>query len=303
MYDFKEAYSLAQYRYALRRLHSCLIVSSFRKNRRLYYVINPLYEDKLSPLIEFRTALTSYPSLIKFIPLLKHIDGWAIAGSTALDHFVPFLSLSGGKHSFYVRSVKEEEKLAQIIPQALLDVQIQPTYFIKHPKIIQITDVPLLSPEILFMQLLKHPNARLSLAALFLLPYITPAVLFSRMTKEKVLFSTITYLLFCLQEYLQDLPSDSPLRIWFYNIDQYDQIFFFQEYLKLLTSSKIVRRKSDPPRSPILSFSVLRKQWKKRMNDYSKWDLYAAIFNEQWIRFTPEAIEALYSQDDFYRLS
>ena len=167
VYDFKEAYSLAQYRYALRRLHSCLIVSSFRKNRRLYYVINPLYEDKLSPLIEFRTALTSYPSLIKFIPLLKHIDGWAIAGSTALDHFVPFLSLSGGKHSFYVRSVKEEEKLAQIIPQALLDVQIQPTYFIKHPKIIQITDVPLLSPEILFMQLLKHPNARLSLALFF----------------------------------------------------------------------------------------------------------------------------------------
>jgi hypothetical protein len=301
VYDFKETYSLAQYRYALRRLQSYLILSSFRKKRRFYYTINPLYEGKLSTLLELSTNLTSYPSFASFVPLLKRIEGWALAGSTALDHLVPFLYLSGGKYSFCVRSVKEKEKVAQYIPRTLLDIQIQPTYFIKHPKIIQVADFPILAPEILLFQLLRHDNARISLASLFLLPYISPQTLISRMETEKTWLPTLVYLIICIQEYLRELPSSSPLRIWFYNINQYDRELFFQQYLKHLASSKEVQRKKSRPIKSASPFSILRTQWKKKMKDYSKWDLLAEMFNEKWRRFTPEALEALYSTEDFYR--
>ena len=301
VYDFKDTYSLAQYRYALRRLQSYLIISSFRKKKRLYYVINPLYKDKLSTLLELTTNLTSYPSFASIFPLLERIEGWALAGSTALDQLVPFLSLSGGKHSFCVRSVKEKEKIAQYVPRALLDIQVLPTYFIKFPKIIHVADFPILAPEILLFQLLKHDNARIALASLFLLPYISPEALLSRMEKEKTWLPTLVYLITCLQEYLGDLPSSSPLRVWFYNIDQYDRALFFQQYLKHLTSSREVQKEKFRPIKSALSFSTLRTQWKKKMNDYSKWDLLADMFNEKWIRFTPEAIEALYSTKEFYR--
>lgn len=300
VYDFKETYSLAQYRYSLRQLRSYLIIASFRKKKRLYYTINPLYEEKISTLLEFDTTLTSYPSFTSYFPLLKQIEGWALADSTALDYLVPFLNLSGGKHSFCVRSVKEKEKIAQVIPQTLLDIQIQPTYFIKHPKIIHIADFPILAPEILLFRLLKHQNARVSLASLFLLPYISPKALILRMRKEKTWLPTLVYLIICLQEYLSDLPSSSPLKIWFYNINQYDRALFFQEYLKHLIPSKKVQREKLRPKSA-LPFSILRTHWKKKMNNYSKWDLLAELFGEKWRFFTPEAIKALYSTEDFYR--
>lgn len=299
VYDFGKTYSVAQNGYALRRLRENKIVFHFRKNKRLFFTLNPFYKEKITTLVEFtknfyeedvNSINTFSPTLSSFLPLLKGINGWAIAGPTALDFWVPFHYLTGGKISFVVRSTKEKQKITQFFPKALLEIRVQPTYFIKTPKITYIDNWPVLEPEVLLFQLLKNPNARIRLLSVFLFPYLTSSLLLSKMHQEHTLFSTITYLLFCVHEYLGGLPPSSPIKYWFFNIDQYDLPMFFDQYMRFIgRKRKYHPKKAQPPQF----FSNLRKQWKRKRNESNKWDQLVTVFRAQKTRFSPDAIEAL----------
>ncbi|MHA1450761.1 MAG: hypothetical protein ACTSP4_15240 [Candidatus Hodarchaeales archaeon] len=305
IHDFSKNYSLSQYRYTIRQLQTYSVLSSFRKKKRLYYGINSLYREKIAALLEnsgdfvdtVKKAKISHGSISTLFTRLRNFsNSWALTGPHALIQYVPFLNLSPGRYTISVKSVKMKQKITSITTQELVDVLVQPSYFIRRNSIVHVKNNPVLAPSPLLFQLLKDQNARVRLASVFLLPYINPGTILSKITRERKHLLTVVYLLFSLREYLTEQPEESLMRKWFYNFDQYDTSLFFEHAVKFSPATDNSRTKQRKAKRTSMDYTQLRAQWKKKMNESSKWDIMAELFREKRTRLDEETIESLIHQ-------
>lgn len=282
-------HSIAQYRYALKKLKKYNIVTSRQKKRKCYYSLTNEYKAKIQPLL---SCYLSFDRM-NVLKILQNFEGWAFRGKSALLYYVPFLALVTSKHFISVRSIKEQEKLERLMPNvsSILDIKVQPTYFRKSTNYLcKIDNFPVLRPEIIFPNLLRSDDARVRLSAIFLLPHMKARVFNQKIQQDDQIFLTSVYLLSALKEYLQEEKSkrkDIFLRTWFYNYDQMDNHVNFERFLRIQRKNKhILKTRTN-------FFRNLKKEQKKQQNRYTRWDQAAELVPERLVSFKPKAIEEL----------
>lgn len=283
--------SLAQYRYALQKLIANKIIQSRRENRKCYYSLSPTYKDKI------RSLITCYLSFNRknILKILQNFDGWAFRDKSALLLYVPFLTLVSSKYTISVRSIKEQEKLKRLIPEigSLFEIRVQPTYFRTSTQyVLKFNGYPVLRPEIIFPTLLKSDDARVRLATIFLLPYIQPDLFYRQVQQDRRIYLTTVYLLFALQEFLQEKSQEKRrdfFKTWFYNFDQLDHELSFDRFLKIYPQTN--PRKNVPD----TFFRSLQKTWKKQSASYTKWDQAADLVSDRLVTFHPKSLGELTS--------
>ena len=292
IYDFNDnTNSLAQYRYALQKLLANKIIQSRRKNRKCYYSLSPAYKDKI------RSLITCYLSFNRknILKILQNFDGWAFRDKSALRLYVPFLTLVSSKYTISVRSIKEQERLEQLLPNldSLFDIKVQPTYFrMSTHYVLKFNGYPVLRPEIIFPNLLNSDDARVRLATIFLLPYIQPDLFYRQIKQDKRIFLTTVYLLFALQEFLQEESQEKRrdfFKTWFYNFDQMDHIMIFDRFLIIYSQVSSKKKASET------FFRSLQKTWKKQNDRFTKWDQVANLVSDRLVTFYPKSFVDLTS--------
>ena len=292
IYDLNDnTNSVAQYRYALQKLIANKIIQSRRENRKCYYSLSPTYKDKI------RSLITCYLSFNRknILKILQNFDGWAFRDKSALLLYVPFLTLVSSKYTISVRSIKEQEKLERLIPEigSLFEIRIQPTYFRTSTQyVLKFNGYPVLRPEIIFPNLLKSDDARVRLATIFLLPYIQPDLFYRQVQRDKRIYLTTVYLLFALQEFLQEESQEKRrdfFKTWFYNFDQLDHEMSFDRFLKIYQQTSPKKKVSDT------FFRSLQKTWKKQNASYTKWDQVADLVSDRLVTFHPKSLGELTS--------
>ena len=277
--------SVAQYRYALQKLIANNIIQSRKEKRKCYYSLSPTYKDRIKSLVSCYLSFDRK----NILKVLQNFDGWAFRGKSALFHYVPFLSLITSRYMITVRSIKEIKKLKQLIPEieSFFDIKIQPTYFRTSTQYIhKLNSYPVLRPEIIFSDLLQSDDARVRLATIFLLPYVQPDLFYSQIRLDKRIYLTTVYLLFTLQEYLQEENQERKrvfFQVWFSNIDLLDHKMSFDRFLKVFPK----RKASDT------FFRSLQKTLKKEDGSYTKWDQAADLVPDRLVKFHPEAFGEL----------
>ena len=155
IYDFNtRIYSIAQFRYALKKLFEYNLLLSKQKGKKVYYSLTREYRSKIQSILACYFSF----SLQNLRSILQNFDGWAFRGKSALSFYVPFLTLVTSRDMISVRSIKEKEKLERLLPniEGILDIKIQPTYFRRTDQYLRrIKNFPVLSPETIFPGLLN----------------------------------------------------------------------------------------------------------------------------------------------------
>jgi DNA-binding transcriptional ArsR family regulator len=283
--------SVAQYRYALQKLLANNIIQSRKEKRKCYYSLSPTFKDKIKSLVSCYLSFNRG----NILKILQNFDGWAFRGKSALLLYVPFLTLVSSKYTISVRSIKEQKKLEQLIPEigSLFEIIIQPTYFRTSTHyILKFNGYPVLRPELIFPNLLKSDDARVRLATIFLLPYIQPDLFYSQVQRDKRIFLTTVYLLFTLHEFLQEESQEKArvfFKTWFYNFDRLDHEMSFDRFLKIYPQIYPKKKASDT------FFRSLQKTWKKQNDSFSKWDRAADIVSDRLVTFHPKSLGELTS--------
>lgn len=290
VYDFNtKIYSVAQYRYALRKLLVENLLISKKKERRVYYSISPEYQYKIQSILSWYFSFS--PNDLR--AMLQNIDGWAFRDKSALLYYVPFLSLVTSKIFISVRSVKEQEKLEKLIPniKLYLDIKIQPTYFRKSTNYLcKINNFPVLRPEIIYPNLLRSDDARVRLSTIFLLPHMKEGIFNQKIEQDDQIFITTVYLLSALKEFLQEEKLEMKeifLRTWFHNYDQMDNHRNFERFLRRKLKNTHIQTTGT------YFFRNMKKELKKQQNHYTKWDQAAELVPERLVTFRPETLEEL----------
>ena len=290
IYDLNDTTNtVAQYRYALRKLLATNIIQSRKEKRKCYYSLSPAHKDKI------RSVISCYLSFNRtnILKLMQKFDGWAFRGKSALLLYAPFLPLVSAKYTISVRSVKEQEKIRKLIPEigSIFDIIIQPTYFRTATQYIRkFNGYPVLRPEIIYSNLLKFDDARVRIATIFLLPYMQRDFFYNQVQKDKRIFLTTVYLLFSLSELLQEEKEESArtfFKTWFYNLDQLDHERSFDRFLKIYPQTNFKKKASNT------FFRSLQNTWKKQYNSYSKWDQAADLVADRLVTFQPESLDEL----------
>ena len=292
IYDFNtRIYSIAQFRYALKKLFEYNLLLSKQKGKKVYYSLTREYRSKIQSILACYFSF----SLQNLRSILQNFDGWAFRGKSALSFYVPFLTLVTSRDMISVRSIKEKEKLERLLPniEGILDIKIQPTYFRRTDQYLRrIKNFPVLSPETIFPGLLKSNDSRVRLATIFLLPHMNSKLFFKNIHRDERVFLTSIYLLFALEEYLQEDRSTfrkNYLKIWFHNYDTLDFRLNFDSFL-----AKFCRLQRRKVQSSDL-FKNLLKLTKKQQQRYTKWDRAADLVPYRLVSFNPKALNELIS--------
>ncbi|MHA1979457.1 MAG: hypothetical protein ACW99R_19010 [Candidatus Hodarchaeales archaeon] len=290
VYDFNtRTYSIAQLRYTLKKLIEYNLLLSKQQGKRVYYSLTREYKRKIQSILACYFSFSSQ----NIRSILKNFDGWAFRDKSALSFYVPFLTLVTSRDMISVRSIKEKEKLHRLLPniEEILDIKIQPTYFRRTDQYLRrIKGFPVLSPETIFPGLLKSNDSRVQLASIFLLPHMDPKRFFKTINREERVFLTTIYLLFALEDYLQEdrfTLSRNYLRIWFHNNDNLDFRLKFDSFLAKF--HRLQRRKVHTSNL----FKNLLKSTKKLQHRYTKWDRAADLVPDRLVSFNPEALSEL----------
>ncbi len=302
IHDFNHKFSIYQYKKAIQRLRSHLILKTVKKQQKNYYSIDLRYFNLVGKFLQFYDEFNDMNNKIigrtptahdydKTFTFLCNIQNWAFTGPSALLYYVPFLNLSISKHFICVRSGKEKKKILKEISDPIIDIKVLPIYFMKPKKIISKNNVAILSPDVLFSQLLDSNNARIRLAAIFLISYLTSDILLAQVNKNKEKLRTITYLLFALKEFERNNPKSFLLNNWFWNIDHLDEFKFMDMYISYLQrpNKKIKKLKNNQS----LTFNYLRYHWKAKNRHLDKWDCLVQFFNEEDNKLNGSSLESL----------
>jgi len=303
LYDFNQNYSLHQYRYWCKKLESELILTPIKSGKRKHYLLNKYYKEKVDRILSigdetvFRSSLNLSPGLkdkqfLQLCSLLKQEEGWAFADSTALLLWVPILDLELARFTVFVRDRNLYRRLSSYFPSSLLKVELKPSFFIKTAGTKILNGLPVLKPELLFFRLLRKPNERLRLSALFLLPYLNHRLLFSKLNKNyRDLLPTVVYGLFVLQNFLDKTSGLGYLDFWFYNLSQYDWQLIFTDFV-FYYGRKGMR---NFVRTFLSKFELTRIKLQQETDQWDFWDQCSLLFPQRNFTFTPESFKSLVS--------
>ena len=302
IYEFNKRYSYRQYQYMLKKLESNLVINSYKDEKKKSYKLNHYYKELVRSVLEikkwektndyskFPQSLSYDEKFFRVVSALKNIKGWAFTDSTALLLWVPFLDLQLPFFTVCVKDRYLKNKLEENFPPSVLRVQFQANFFSQKSNITVLNEVPVLKPELLVFRLLGNENKRISLSALFLLPYLSPKKVLRYLENNKKMFPSMMHLLLALEKVLNTNSELSAfLKQWFLNFDHFNTDLFFSHYIRQIGKSGI--RKFKP--TTFKRFELMRIKQQQQSNQWTEWDRLGMLFPESTEKFEPSDLSEL----------
>ena len=302
IYDFNKRYSYRQYQYMLKRLESNLVINSYRHEKKKYYKLNHYYKELVMSVLKikkwenpnnyskFPQSLSYDEKFFRVVSALKNIKGWAFTDSTALLLWVPFLDLQLPFFTVCVKDRYLKSKLEENFPPSVLRVQFHANFFSQKSNITVLNEVPVLKPELLVFRLLGDENKRISLSALFLLPFLSSKKVLKYLEKNKKMFPSMMHLLLALEQALnKNTELSAFLKKWFWNFDQFNTNVFFSHYLHQIGKRGL--RKLKP--TTFKKFELMKIKQQQQSNQWTEWDRLGMLFPESTEKFEPSDLTEL----------